>query len=122
MKEEIAPLLRELASELSTTTEYLWEVMVRQATIYAASHIAFFIIVFILLAIGIRFYYKKSKAEGGLAEYVNPNESPFPLMCATFFFGCSFAIVLGFVAVSFSIVTAILNPEYWALEQILKKL
>ena len=121
MKEEIAPLLRELASELSTTTEYLWEVMVRQASIYAISSILFAAFAFIVLILGTLIVYIKSKKAGGLIEYLDPDESPIPLMLTIALTAGWFLMILGSIVALFDIVTAILNPEYWALNQILRK-
>ena len=122
MKEEIAPLIRELAQELGVATEYLWSVMVSQASVYVLSMLIaliFLVGVMIIVILGIK---SRAKKHGSLGKALgNDNEVPAYVLIIVLFI----ITVVTFMSIMLTIqpfITALLNPEYWALEQILDKI
>lgn len=107
MNDQTAQLLKDLASQMGTTAEYLWGVLVRQAPISGTIDL---IITAVIFLVGIPLIYglKKASAEREDSEGV-------------WFIGmCIWGIILIIFIVNLpSALTAIMNPEYWALNKIL---
>jgi len=122
--ENLAELLKELAVQLGTTSEYLWSVLIAQAHIQVITHI--YVTVIVLLTAGILFLVhrklmKPIKEDDRSWNKYDDIEVLAPIM------GVLGVICLGAViGVAFGIIpeliTAIFNPEYWALQEILKQL
>lgn len=103
-------LLQELAKKLGTTSEYLWGVLLKQAPIYAATTL----LEVSLFAFGVWFYLKNFKRF--YAWFDDEVARGFGVVIA------SIAVALIALAAFFSlsgIVTALLNPEYFALNKLL---
>lgn len=120
MTENMEQFLFEMANKLGTTVEHLWQVMVTQAYIYATmGSIILFIGVSIVIGGGIAIY-RKTKALDKEAE--KSGRDPDYDNVAVWFFVwlgyTGFTIIVGIIGVV-DIVTMFLNPEYWALKQIL---
>ena len=103
-------LLRELAEKLGTTVEHLWGVLVKQAPISAGINILT-ITVWIIVLIIVGFYMRR--------KAVQWDKDIAPVLWGMFwaFAAGAFAalcIIFG------ETVTALVNPEYWALKEILK--
>jgi len=96
--------LQALASKLGVTAEYLWGVLLKQAPISAALDFAFIAFVALLWCVIYRF---------------RKHLDDFNVIL--FFFGVIIMVVLTVLAVIIVFVapTALLNPEYWALKQVL---
>lgn len=110
MKEDAVKLLRELADKLGTTTEYLWGVLVNQGPISGAFAIITFLLL-LCLSIAFTFFAKKvieSKSEDGWMLLLSVIAIAFILV----------TIIYGTNALRDGIY-GILNPEYWALLQLL---
>lgn len=113
---DLEPMLRELAEKLGTTSEYLWTVMIKQAPI-AASTIGIGYIAILAFA-GILFcvYCKVDKAvkdgTNGDAYFIVIIPSVVWLV----------ASLVGFSTTIREFVTALFNPEYWALKEILSQI
>lgn len=112
---EITPLLNKLAAQLNTTVEFLWEVLVRQAQF---EFIIFIIgiLVILLLDIAIRYVVLHAMTKTEQSE----DDKRIASMAI---------FLLGTIALFFyiflngrSAIIALLNPEYWALQQILEVL
>lgn len=120
---EVTNVLRELAVELGTTTEYLWEVTVKQGKVASFKGILWGIVFCILgiLTSGSIFRafvnsYKKDKAAGG-----NPDGD---WVAAGIVLTLVSLVIFAFIT-RHNINEAIdgsMNPEYWALETILDKI
>lgn len=118
MNETTATLIETMAAKLGTTAEYLWGVLVKQAPISSAcaiASIAFWAVAMALLYRWIRVNTKKD--ENGDARWCDE-------ACA--FAWALWAIVLGVMILRAgvcmtNITTGFLNPEYWALKQLLPK-
>lgn len=112
MNEQTAKLIEQLASKLGTTAEHLWGVLVRQAPISATVGILCDALLIIAVYLGWKKLLKvnfdnwdndmgKGMLFGGLAIAT--------AICLCAAFGSLQTEVAGF-----------LNPEYWAIKQILK--
>lgn len=119
MNDQTSQLLEKLAAKMGTTVEYLWAVLIRQAALSATTDLLYLIFVII----GGFFLWKLHKKlckenEGGESVYEkDPELIVTPMICAALVW-----VVLFFFAF-FSIgdiLSAYINPEYWALEKVLE--
>ena len=104
MNEQAEILIRELAEKLGIATEHLWGVLIRQAPIDGGVSA---ILLFLFGCIGyflFKFCYKESDEE-------------YWIMFAAYAIAYSFYMLVSI----HSIFAAFLNPEYWALQQLLNK-
>ena len=105
MNEETATLLKELAEKLGTTSEYLWEALLRQAPISGTVDL-------LILAgwvIGLMLMFRKLKKLSD-KDYIELLWLGWGLL----------AIIVAFAFLMLSnIIAALINPEYWALKQLL---
>lgn len=116
MTNEIAKALEVLAQKLGTTSEYLWNVLLKQAPISAvADFIQFTIIVFACY-----FWTKNFKAFiTKISDKIWKEENWVWIILVSVILGVS-AIVVFF---SFpNTIYALINPEYWALNLLLSKM
>lgn len=116
MNDQTAALLQQLANKLGTTSEYLWGVLVRQAPIQA--WIMAFEYGMTLLAIIVLWRVRKPLG-AWLKKSMDDDAGP-----AVFIGSVVFVIVasIWLVACVFcfeDMITAFLNPEYWALNKVL---
>lgn len=111
MNEPTEKLIRELADKLGTTAEHLWGVLIAQARVeFFAMSITYLII---LILFGITFFlYKKH-----MNEKYQVNKFTIPMLIVGFITATSLISGLGYLPMYLA---SILNPEYWALRQILK--
>ena len=118
MEEKITQLLEGLAIQLGTTTEYLWSVLVKQAYVAAISGtiqvILLSLFTFALYRVSIGTYHKVNPDKGmGWEEIIY-----IPLIIV--------GVVVAVVWLCFLqqypdlLMSAIFNPEYWALNHILE--
>jgi hypothetical protein len=117
--ENLTELLTKLAEKLGTTTEYLCTVLMKQATIeayYAMISIGLFILMLIPFYKYVRWFSKNYKE-----IYENDNE----------ILHGGITVVIGIIVIIWfigsvcdihTIMTALNNPEYWALKQVLKSI
>ena len=114
--EELTKLLSQLAEKLGTTTEYLWGVLIKQARIEAITGILD-IILFIALLIPFYIYIKWfSKHYRKLYD----NDTEILHWFITVIVGI-IMVIWFFVCICDinNIITALNNPEYWALKQVM---
>ncbi len=104
-------LLKDLAAKLGTTADHLWGVLIRQAPISIVSDLLLGTLGLLLALLGglILKNILKDKNYDGLAFIL-----PFAI-CVT---GCVM-FVAGYSQAATDGLTCLLNPEYWALKQIL---
>lgn len=102
-------LLRELAEKLGTTVEHLWQVLVKQAALGAFDAVLGMVFAGLILWL-CRYWIKiqKESEEIGLIQFV----AGIGMIIASFIFLLNL----------YWLFTAILNPEYWALERVLSLL
>lgn len=128
MKEELLTRLDALAEKLGTTGEYLWEVLVRQAEIQVYQDLLTSAVLFIcggvLLALGL-YLLKQSTSYvwGGNEDSYTTMSGRANRKTGAFFSwaGSLFFLILS-LSHAASLLTPLLNPEYWALKQVLEVL
>jgi hypothetical protein len=105
-------LIRELAEKFGTTVEHLWGVLVRQAIIMGVSDCFFIGLLMVAMLWSYKFIQNKyDDIEWGVGRSELLIVWGIAMIVSTFLIG-----VLGTSAV-----TALLNPEYWALNQLFSK-
>ena len=125
MNNETIVMLERLAQKLGTTSEYLWAVLLKQATITGVMNLFYF---FAMLAAGyilFRIHLKLAKEVPdkygrGSSLYDDNDNYEIAMIVATLIWGGAFLITF-FVSLNNGII-AIIHPEYWALHQILSAL
>jgi len=117
MNEATTKLVEELATKFGTTAEHLWGVLVRQAPISGVCDAIAIVAWIIGLAWALRLVKSKTqKPESGYAEWEDEAFAFFAWMV----WGITAAVVLIVAGVCFAdIVASIVNPEYWALKQVM---
>lgn len=106
--------LTELANKLGTTAELLWGVLVRQALVSGATDL----ILYAVCTWGIYALYNKFSFD------LN-NMEKWDYSTGVIFTGlCLSVMILGFTAIInlTDTITALINPEYWALNKLLEGL
>ena len=123
MNDEILKALTTLASKMGTTAEYLWGVLLRQAPITGAIDLAVMVAWVVMAVFLIRLVRRKTTTPAETDEDRNPN-AEWSDEAAGFAWGGAiiFALITALIVGSglSSVTAALLNPEYWALRQILK--
>jgi len=122
MNETTEQLVRELAEKFGTTTEHLWAVLLKQAPITAATDTLIMLIMLAVLWAGYKLIKSKTteppKTEEDRyprAEWDSEGESIAWAILAIYAI-----ITLIMVCCTIShVITATMNPEYWALKQLL---
>ena len=123
MDEKILHSINELASKLGVTAEYIWGILLRQAPISAINNFIIMASFVIATILAIRYTIRKITPPDATKENPHPyaewndETSVFALAEVALLVGVS-ALVILYLFPSF--VSALVNPEYWALKQILK--
>lgn len=115
MNQEMIELLRVLADKFGTTTDHLWGVLLNQAFLSGVSNMAFLAVILISSVWWVRFALAKIKEEGKENGYYSSSDVWPPVILLIAACGTASTILV------YEIVTAFLNPEYWALKQILQR-
>ena len=120
MNEQTTKLIEQLAQKLGTTTEFIWEVLIKQAYISAITDIIYIVLIIIVGILIFKKHYKFSKIYkddfGTTSEY-DESESKIIFMIAI---GMLWLIAALYTFFSIgNIIEGFANPEYWALKQIL---
>ncbi len=117
MNEQTEKMIRELAEKLGTTTEHLWGVLLAQAPVAgvwsamaAMGYVIGAVLVTIIAYKVVRHLWEVEREEV-LAWFTG-------VVCLIWFVICC----IGFSSYIYDAVTAFYNPEYWALQNILKEL
>jgi hypothetical protein len=113
--DKIAHLLEELANKLGTTIEHLWNILIHQAYVEAFKNIA--IIAFFIIAEMIIFKYVIKYNKGKRFEEIDDD---FGFIAVLLFIVILVFIIVITLNLVPETVDAIFNPEYWALNHILK--
>lgn len=119
MNEQTLSLIQQLAEKLGTTTEYLFSILILQAKVTIFQNI-FFIILF-LVSTFFMFKIGKVRYKNMKEEYEDFFDGAhgwilaiWAIINAIWFFGT--------ISIIIEISTCIANPEYWAIQQILKQI
>jgi Flp pilus assembly pilin Flp len=118
MNEETTKLIQQLADKLGTTAEHLWAVLVRQAPITSCVDVVVLIAAVIATVISARTLMKGVKGLKDGFENDGLNMS----MAIVGSIVCLIAAIVLIICIAGLGTTAsgFLNPEYWALKQIIK--
>lgn len=116
MNNEIIGTLEILATKLGTTSEYLWGILLKQAPLSAATNL----IQYVFIVVSCIFWIKKVKIFVNKISTKEWEECNWlwivivTVILAMFIMDALFSFPITFYA--------LINPEYWALDQILSKL
>jgi len=115
--ENLTALLENLAKKLGTTTEYLWGILIKQASISATTNLIYFVL---LILSGVTLYkiYKRlmKKDEDGNDIYCDLEERAIiPMIIAVIIWSIIFIIYFFELE---DVINGFLNPEYWALSEV----
>jgi hypothetical protein len=118
MTENVEKMLVELAGKLGTTIEHLWEVLIRQSYIAGISDILAIIIWSVIFKWTYHVIKRKTTSSGLLstscADWDDEQAKVAWMVWVVFAF-----IAVSIVACSLgSIIGSLVNPEYWALNQL----
>lgn len=113
--EQIAPLLEKLAEQLGTTSEYLWAVLLRQAPVNVLVFLIHVLLFFVLTVAWIHISKPLAKTVAG-QDWINEAPSAAGL---TVGWGTIALLWIWALASFENAIVAALNPEYWALQQVL---
>jgi hypothetical protein len=120
MNEQTIQLLRDLASRLGTTTEYLWSVLIKQAPRSAISDLIMICIMVSVSYLSWAFLFKKYQklfAPNDCYEY--GIEYALSILVTAALMVATLAITLSNIE---NIISGLFNPEFWALQEILRKI
>lgn len=119
--EKLTELLVTLATKLGTTVEYLWGVLIKQATIEGYLNIIYCIIPIILIFLSVLYfkYYIKNKEKW--EEECDGNEIYHGAGVISIFIITFVFLIMSIIIFIPTAITAFGNPEYWALQNILEQ-
>lgn len=117
MNSENTKLIEQLAERLGTTAEYLWTVLLSQAQVYAITTSIEIIGAIIIGVILIHYHKKFSQEKDGNSLY-KEYDLGLPIIMGVFTIFWLAIAIAGFFCIS-NIITAIVNPEYWALDKLM---
>jgi len=111
-------LIEQLAQKLGTTVEHLWSVIIRQAPLFVV-----YTLIELALTLGASFLlwraHKHFSNDDNEMSYYHDDGIGISMVVVTIDIG----LFLIYFAFSInSVITAIFNPEYWALQEILEAL
>ena len=121
MNEQTAKMVEQLAEKLGTTTEYLWGILIRQAPMSAFIDLVYCVLV-LFMGYGLfkvhKWLLKATEDYDSLYEQFKEG-AVLPMVIASLvwcilFMGCFFSIA--------NIINGFFNPEYWALNKVLRSL
>lgn len=114
MNEQTQQLIEKLAEKLGTTAEHLWAVLVRQAPISSATDAIALSIAAAVMVWGYWLVREKTKDDGDWNDQCGSIALPWIIWGVG-----TLAILLLMCCKCSGIVAGFLNPEYWALKEIL---
>lgn len=117
MKKETVELLEKLADKLGTTSEYLWSVLVNQAYVNAIGEVIFILIATAFSYAMCKMHLHFMDRDNEYSYYEKEEVLGIPMIIGAI---VMVLLIIGCICSVRSIVTGVLNPEYWALEQILE--
>ena len=117
--ENLTQLLSMLAAKLGTTVEYLWTVLIKQAAISGVQNLIWGIICIVPIILWVYYfrYFLKNKE-----EIKRKYDDELHII------GLSVSLIVSLVFLALfaecinTAITAFINPEYWALKEILSQL
>lgn len=125
MNEKTNQLLQQLAEKMGTTVEYLWTILINQAKydIIISVIQMIFMAAFIFITIKLHIKFSKPFSNDGKFKYYTNlySEKEELLIIPMILAGIASVIMIIFFLSGFNdLISAIFNPEYWALRQIIQ--
>ena len=112
--EDLTKFLEKLATELGTTAEYLWTVLIKQSQVDAIVNFTFVGIMALIMIVGLVLIARIIKLDSDDGYDLSTRD------VAWIFYGIVMAAAfITFVACLVPAIGQVANPEYWALEQVL---
>jgi hypothetical protein len=125
MNKETLDLVNKLAEKLGTTVDQLWLVLIKQARVEVITSLASIVLVWMILIAAFVVLYKNTKTPPATEEnkYPEPKWSDEWSFIPWCFWGV-FTVIAAFYSVDeiTNSITTLMNPEYWALTQILNRI
>lgn len=123
MNEDYQQLIEAVAAKLEAPTEHLWDVLVRQAMISGTVYLCVMAVGFVGVVIFYRVVKKKTSTPPETPENKYPraeweDELAWVAWLIVFVSGLVLAKISGLCMSK--VVTALMNPEYWALKQLIQ--
>jgi hypothetical protein len=118
MNDQTTKLLESLALKLGTTAEYLWGALIKQAHVSVISNLLLIVFTIVMGIILLRAHKWASSEYDGYVRY-NDDNGVFLTSGMIVFLLIWVGFVIGSIISVDEIITALFNPEYWALKQIL---
>ena len=115
MNEQTNQLIRELAEKMGTTTEHLWGVLITQAPISASVDLTLICLMFFVSA-GL-FYHSAGLKNKSSRSFSNEDAA---FICKIFGYVMLLVGCLALLGCANTIIAGFVNPEYWALKQIMQ--
>ncbi len=115
---ELTGLLEQLAEKLGTTTEYLWGVLITQAKVSAIIDLIYIVLVSIIGVIiyKVHKHLMKENENGDTRYYILEDSAVIPMFIVSIVWSVLFIVCFFSLG---NIISGLINPEYWALEQVL---
>lgn len=124
MNQETLAILNRLAEKFGTTVEHLWGVLVKQAFISAVTDLFHVLTLLIVASAGLVLVYRKTRTPPETEKDRDPQaewdgDPAFYAWCIAL--TALIPIYVSIIASAPNIISGFLNPEYWALQQILHR-
>jgi hypothetical protein len=122
MDERTEAIIRELSDKLGTTGEHLWGVLVSQAPITGVIDLIVMAAWVFLIVMSFKFIHKKTTVPKGMENSPYQHADWEEEVAALAWGGWAITTLLTLLVVGGSLsgtISAIINPEYWALKQLL---
>lgn len=119
MNEQTTQLVEMLAHKLGTTTEYLWSVLVKQASFAAIINLIYFVLVIVVgvLLWKLHVYFSKERGASKRSIYYIHEENVIVPMATAVLVWIGFFIAC--ICLIDDIIIGFLHPEYWAIREIM---
>ncbi len=119
MNNQSTKLLEQLAEKMGTTVEYLWNILIYQAHIQAITVLIQMVIIFIATYFLIKLHIKFNKETDDKHSiyYEHEEAAGIPMVIAGIVMAV--LIIIAFFCIT-DVVNGFFNPEYWALQKVLK--
>ncbi len=121
MNDQTIQLLQTLADKFGTTVDHLWGALLRQAKIEAGVDVIIIALLVFLLIASIRIVKKKTRPRDPADNYGRPEwDEDASTVALGLIIIVGFCTLLAVCVGLHDIITALANPEFWALKQIIK--
>ena len=118
MNEQTVQLIEQLAQKLGTTAEYLWAALIRQAPITATTNLLWFLSMLIGGFFLLKLHKRLLKEDERGRNTYSDGEGGWEVLMGILTGLWIIVFLVSFFLLG-SVITGFLNPEYWALKQII---